>query len=63
MSEDTRGGITVSIDVDDIQQLMKQGRSMVTKEVGPIQVKIRCDDKMYAKVITQTRDGESGVLE
>jgi len=63
MSDETQGGLTVTIDADDIQHLMTHGRAVVTKDVGPIQIKIQCDDKMYAKVVTQSRDGESGVLE
>jgi len=56
MTDDTQGGLTVSIDAQDIQHLMTHGRAIVTKEVGPIQVKIRCDEKMRTAVVVEGPD-------
>jgi hypothetical protein len=56
MTDDTQGGLTVSIDAQDIQQLMTHGTSTVTKDIGPIQVKIRCKQKMRTAVIASGPD-------
>jgi len=55
---DNQGGFTVEIDGDDIQHLTMHGSSVVCKEVGPIEVKIRCRSKIYPKFIMQ-EDGET----
>jgi len=62
MTDDTQGGLTVSIDAQDIQHLMTHGRAVVTKDVGPIEVKIRCDDKMVARVLTVNKEGDGELM-
>lgn len=64
MTDETQGGLTVTVDADDIRHLMTHGRSVVTKDVGPIEVKIKCDHKMVTQVVTVDRDGDvEGELE
>jgi hypothetical protein len=58
MTDQAKGGLTVEIGRDDIQHLMTHGAAVVTKEVGPIEVKIRCDEKMTAWVVVVDEDGE-----
>lgn len=60
---ETHGGLTVEVDAKDIQQLMTHGTSVVTKEVGPIEVKIRCRNKMRAAVIVDGRDKDPEEME
>lgn len=58
MPDENKGGITVTLDGDDIQHLVKHGSSTVTKDIGPIQVKIRCEGKVYPRFVLDERGSE-----
>lgn len=60
MSDDTKGGLTVDIDADDLQHLITRGRATVTKEIGPIEVKIRCTPQLVHRIdMVDKGDGEN----
>lgn len=63
MTDETNGSLTVEIDSSDIQHLMTHGTSVVTKDIGPIQVKIACRDKMRAAVIASGPDKDPEEME
>jgi hypothetical protein len=54
---ETKGGLTIELDGDDIKYLTKRGRSTVTKEIGPIQVKVRCDNRVYPHFVMEDATG------
>lgn len=59
MSDDTEGRITVDIDAHDLQHLISHGRATITKEVGPIDVKIRCDPQIVHRIdMIEKREGD-----
>jgi hypothetical protein len=59
MSEnETKGGMTVELDGQDIQHLLTRGRSTVTKEVGPIEVKIKCRNRVYPHFVMENGAGD-----
>ena len=55
---ETKGGLTVELDGDDIKHLVKRGRSIVAKEVGPIEVKIKCGNRVYPHFVMENGAGD-----
>ena len=62
MSDETKGGLTVDLDADDLQHLIKHGRSQVTKEIGPLEVNIRCDPKIVHRLDMIDPSGETSTV-
>ena len=56
---ENKGGLTVELDADDIMHLTVRGTSTVTKEIGPIDVKVRCKNRVYPKFVMETAAGET----
>lgn len=60
MSEiETKGGVTVTLDADDLNHLLTHGRASVQKEIGPLEVKIKTDAKIRHQIVLEDPHGES----
>jgi len=49
--ESPSGEIAVELDRQDVQHLLTHGSATVSKDVGPLTVKVRCQEKLWAKVV------------
>jgi hypothetical protein len=59
---DSQGGVTVTLSADDLIHLLGAGRATVTKEVGPLQIKIRIDGDVDHKIIVDNGRGDVTVF-
>jgi len=59
MTDQNKGGLTVDLDASDLQHLIKNGASVVTKEIGPLEVRIRCNSKVVHRIDLVDSTGES----
>jgi hypothetical protein len=55
---DAQGGITVRLDAEDLNHLLTHGRATVTKDAGPLEIKIQADGKLHTQVVLD--DGHGG---
>jgi len=54
---DSQGGVTVHLSADDLNHLLGLGRAAVTKEIGPLQIKIRTDGEVRHQIILDDGQG------
>jgi hypothetical protein len=59
---DSQGGVTVTLSADDLINLLGAGRATITKEVGPLQIKIRTDGDVSHKIIVDRGRGDVTVI-
>ena len=58
------GRITVKLDGDDIKHLISRGTSTVTKDVGPLSVRIKCRGRVYSKfVLDDVPEDQAGEID
>jgi len=48
---DKKGGVTVALDGDDLQHLLKHGDAAITKDCGPLEIKIRTAGKVRFDIV------------
>jgi len=59
---ETQGGITVRLSADELNHLLTHGRATVTKDAGPLEIKIQTDGKIRTQVVLDDGHGNSEVL-
>ncbi|MFC7057250.1 hypothetical protein [Halovenus salina] len=59
---ETQGGVTVTLDADDLNHLLTHGRAVVCKDAGPLEIKIKADGKVRHQVVLDDGHGESEVI-
>ena len=66
MSDDTevetKGGVTVRLSGEDLTHLLTHGRASVTKDAGPLEIKVQADAKVYHKIVLDDRNGQSRTI-
>lgn len=56
MSDEPRGTIEVTLDRDDVNNLMKDGTTIITKEAGPIDIRLKTHQHLHAVVMVSGRN-------
>lgn len=55
---ESQGGVTVRLDAEDLNHLLTHGTATVTKDAGPLEIKIKADGKVRHQVVLD--DGHGG---
>lgn len=63
MSREDTGGLTVWLDHEDMQHLLTHGTAVVSKEVGPIEVKIKTEQKLRTNIVMEGPNDDPEVVE